>query len=200
MQETVPDFFRDVYHLFITKHVSKWWMQLQYRFNPKHKYHLVDTGLTPGYYEIDERMIHAMFSLLVSFVEREHQFNNPEEDWNHWPSLIERSEQIINGDIADESGADERPWAQAMIKVNQLYCWWTKIRITREEIRGDYPEDFDFTMFLDHEEELKDHPHYPLFKQCCSQGELNVELRELWRKIDTERMKELVEIRGFLYT
>jgi len=35
------------------------------------RFHLVDTKLNPGYHEIDERMLHANFELLVDYVEIE---------------------------------------------------------------------------------------------------------------------------------
>lgn len=44
---------------------------LKYRLHPRHKYHLVDTKLGPGYYDQDTRMLHACFSLLGDYIEEE---------------------------------------------------------------------------------------------------------------------------------
>lgn len=48
-----------------------WWFA--HRFCNRHKYNCVDMGKTlkPGYYEIETRMLHALFTLLSDYVERE---------------------------------------------------------------------------------------------------------------------------------
>lgn len=46
-------------------------LYFMYRFIKKHKYHLVDTKLKPGYYDIDYRMENAIFSLLEEFLTEE---------------------------------------------------------------------------------------------------------------------------------
>ncbi|MFI4955659.1 MAG: hypothetical protein ACHQAX_00425 [Gammaproteobacteria bacterium] len=46
---------------------AKWWI----RHRTTEKYHLVDTGLSPGYYDADTRMLHSVFSILKDFVEIE---------------------------------------------------------------------------------------------------------------------------------
>jgi hypothetical protein len=71
------------------KHSEKWWFRaslgnydrfylkgvdwLYYWFKNRFvtRYHIVNTGLKPGYYDIDEIMFHACFVLLGSFVEDE---------------------------------------------------------------------------------------------------------------------------------
>lgn len=42
-----------------------------HRYIKKHQYFLVHTGLAPGYYDIDTRMLWANFNLLCSYVENE---------------------------------------------------------------------------------------------------------------------------------
>lgn len=46
-------------------------LYFMYRFIKKHKYHLVDTKLKPGYYDVDYRMENAIFSLLEEFLTEE---------------------------------------------------------------------------------------------------------------------------------
>lgn len=48
---------------------AKW--ALKHRYQPKHRYNLVRTGLEPGYYDYDTRMLHACFALLCEYVEEE---------------------------------------------------------------------------------------------------------------------------------
>ncbi len=46
-------------------------LERQIAYRTYEKYHTVKTDLVPGYRDIDERMLHACFSLLVDFVEIE---------------------------------------------------------------------------------------------------------------------------------
>jgi hypothetical protein len=41
------------------------------RFIPRYRFHVVDTGLPPGWHDVDERMLHACMALLCSYVEDE---------------------------------------------------------------------------------------------------------------------------------
>ena len=43
----------------------------------EHKYQLIDTGLKPGYSDIDTRMFHGIFNLMKDFCENE----QPYHDW-----------------------------------------------------------------------------------------------------------------------
>ena len=61
------------------------------------KFHVVDTGLEPGYYDKDHLMIHACFTLLVQFVEKEQPYyyddppmeSDPEWDPKHYKEKTE---------------------------------------------------------------------------------------------------------------
>lgn len=46
-----------------------WWFQ--HRFNPRHRYHIVYTGLKPGYYDTDTRLLYSNFNLVCNYFERE---------------------------------------------------------------------------------------------------------------------------------
>jgi hypothetical protein len=41
------------------------------RFIPSRRYHVVNTGLPPGWHDVDERMLYACMALLCSYVEDE---------------------------------------------------------------------------------------------------------------------------------
>lgn len=45
-----------------------WWAIL-HRFHPSHRYHVIKTGLRPGYYDTDIRMLESWMALLVEHVE-----------------------------------------------------------------------------------------------------------------------------------
>jgi hypothetical protein len=104
---------------------AAWW--LRYRLHPKHRYHVVGTGLEPGYHDNDTRMLYACFALLVEYVEiehggaealRKHVFDsraNPDpnapDEWNEAASL----------------NADDKE------RILELYHWWKVERPALEE-------------------------------------------------------------------
>lgn len=45
---------------------------LRHRYQRRHRYNLVETGLAPGYYDEDTRMLHACMMLLCEHIEHGH--------------------------------------------------------------------------------------------------------------------------------
>lgn len=43
---------------------------LQHRCNPRHRYHMLRTGLVPGYYDPDTRFLHAIMTEVTRFVDK----------------------------------------------------------------------------------------------------------------------------------
>lgn len=58
----LPDYFRPIKWKYDS--IKSW-----VRYRTYARYHVVKTGLEPGYYEVDTLMLHSSFSLLVDFVE-----------------------------------------------------------------------------------------------------------------------------------
>lgn len=106
------------------------------------KYHIVDTGLKPGYMDCDLRMIHVIFNLLVEFIEIEYsnwQIDSgnfekyPVPWWGHWPASIRikrnpqagvdylKKEVILNSSSEDTS----------IQEIWELYHWWKYVRPNR---------------------------------------------------------------------
>lgn len=84
------------------------------------KYHIVRTNLKPGYYDKDIILLHACFSLLKDYVEKE------------LPGIysIKTIDYIIAfftnmGDL----GTEEKQFWQT---VKELYSWWTETRPNRK--------------------------------------------------------------------
>lgn len=50
----------------------KWW--ILYRFHPKHRYHLIHTGLKPNYYDTDILMEATIIRLFLDYIEHEKPF------------------------------------------------------------------------------------------------------------------------------
>ena len=67
--ETIPDKWNN-FTKFFTHPINDFRFYVRSRFFDK--YHLVNTGLKPGgYYEVDTRLIHSAFNLLVDYIEVE---------------------------------------------------------------------------------------------------------------------------------
>ena len=62
------DFITEFLHHLIK--IKDW---VTYRYVSRHQYHIVRTDLEPNYYEVDTRMLHACMTLLVHYVEEEHE-------------------------------------------------------------------------------------------------------------------------------
>lgn len=73
------------------------------------KQHLVDTRLPPDYYDVQDKMLHASFSLLCEYVE-----NNP---------FVLKEQQEIYG-IDEELNAEATEYQEATKTIKHLYEWW----------------------------------------------------------------------------
>jgi hypothetical protein len=150
----------------------KWY--LLHRLAPKHRYHLVNTGLEPGYYEIDTRMLYANFQLLVAFVEREMGLT----DWS--------------------DNAESKNYKKQIMK---LYHWWTKERFVDEKrenallrklpkvkfVKKSAKDSFFTCVFDGSPEAKKAHRDYDTFKEKMDRKE-------------TENLVELIKIRHVLWS
>ena len=110
IHESIPDIWSDVWEYGVVRffHNLKW--NILHRFHPKHRYHMVPTGLKPGYYDPDTLIFNATFTLLTEFVE-----NN------------------IKWDRVDWEGDDEghrKAWAE----MNDLVHWYKEIYPNREKL------------------------------------------------------------------
>lgn len=51
----------------------KWWFN--HRFNPRHRYNVVHSGLEPGYYDTEVLMEACLIKLFTEFIDKELPFN-----------------------------------------------------------------------------------------------------------------------------
>ncbi len=128
------------------------------RYRTVRKYHLVNTKLNPGYHEIDTRMLHANFELLVDYVEIEcanmaqtvdrHELI-AERGWkhSHLPRMMKikefRSRELGMRHLkweatlaSAELNEFERSPSQAAraVQIMILYTWWKDVYPNREEL------------------------------------------------------------------
>lgn len=62
-------------------HEAKWWVI--HRFHPSHRYHVIRTGLKPGWVDRDFLMAHLIVKCLIDFVEKEKPFEHFDTEDSH---------------------------------------------------------------------------------------------------------------------
>lgn len=94
-------------------HNARRW--LAYRLHPKHRYHLIDSGLPPGYYDVDTLILNGCFSLLCRYVEIEH---GGADVLSEWATKL-KTEPDKNAPEGWQAAQGERE-GEAV----RLYRWW----------------------------------------------------------------------------
>jgi hypothetical protein len=134
----------------------KW--ALLHKLHPRHRYHIVRTGLPVGYHKIDDRMLHACLARLVQFVEAEGGEAAIREAIDELVASPELWTGHTKGD-PDAARAME-PHVEWRREVLALFHWWTierpAIRAAQDAAdasaewarREDELEDEDQAMFL----------------------------------------------------
>ena len=173
---------------------------LKFRFIKK--YHMIDTGLGPGYHNTDSRMLYGMFMLLTEYIEKE--MISPqtitEDKWWHrfWPwSNIKSSytgleltkfNMLLNipqTEDTDAVHASKIAW--------ELYHWWKYIRPARPN-----PKDISgYSQFvkdknLQHNLFTRSVTLYPELDQCIEK--IN-QIEEFYKKEDDDMLIKLLSIR-----
>lgn len=100
-----------------------------------HRFHIVDTGLPPGYYDTDFLVLHSSFNLLKIFVEKE---RGGVESLDYWQKT-KASKQGCTQKELTRLRADDK-------ELKELYLWWTRERPKRNGFELDekhYNEDTD---------------------------------------------------------
>jgi len=106
------------------------------RYRTIHRYHVVNTGMEPGYTDLTEKLIHVNFNMLKEFVEIE------KARMYGW---AENSIEGLKGADAGvayllwEMGLDadnkfENQQSENAREIYELYDWWTNQRPYREDI------------------------------------------------------------------
>jgi len=184
------------------------------------RYHIVDTKLKPKYYDTDEVMLHACFSLLVDYVEREcanmyevcnkksiekrrfkngKLFRNKNSDAKLGLAYLEDDDHLKTNPADIESLHSRKV-------IKELYTWWTETRPKREyppepEIRGDDGKkvQLGLNIFRDSPDELSvstKNAYTEYVNWLFDVGRLD----DQWRTEDDEMLEKLVVIRSHLWT
>lgn len=183
----------------------------RYRLHPRHKYHIIDTKLKPGYYDAGMVMLHGCFSILVDFVEIEK--GNMQQGWidgvpykNRKYRSREHGIAYLDWEISLKNpGHPSHSYEQAKNaeKIKELYLWWVDIRPNREDPYSsrDYEipeeEEHGFLWSMSSEFEKK----YPEeHKKMVKSFENSRKLEEKYEMEDQIKLMELIKIRNGLWT
>lgn len=155
--------FKDIY----------WWFM--HRLHPKHRYHVIDTGLKPNYYDPDTLIFEGVFKLLCDFVEYQKKYDVI--DWE----------------------ADE-PHSKAWKEMCELYDWYKEIRPHREEeFEKRRPEPMrDFGDFFNDEEDIdpekkRKRDEYSKYLREYTDAEAS------WYKEDEDQLIRIIKLREYLW-
>lgn len=126
-------------------------------FRTYDKYHVLKTDLKPGYYDIDTRILHSNFTLLVDFVEIEkaslqYFFASYEEAKNKsrvsFNKLTKEQKkelglQYLNWEIENDEEFFPKQQKVSAKEIKNLYLWWTEVRPSRIDPYDKYEEELD---------------------------------------------------------
>jgi hypothetical protein len=183
--------------------MARW---LMYRIIPRHRYHLVDIQLKPGYYEPPVVMLNAMFSILVDFVEISKGWRQlstgPDEMYPGWFSRKFGKQRYPEQGIKYlewEASLDLDPACyypeQAVLarEVLCLYKWWKN----KESLEPSYDSVPDIDFRKQFNPSYRKTPEYAAY--ALAMDEFNAK-RELFEKEQEEMFLRLATIRGQLWT
>lgn len=157
------------------------------RYRTTRRFHIINTGLKPGYYDKDWLMLHGNFALLKNYVEVECASLH---NWNKTEKVKDAGIKHLEWEI---SLGDESPKQSAAAKeILELYRWWTAIRPNR--VLSPSPKSLkDLDLYemwnaIGNDQEIKNH-----FKE-------QRELEAFWRQEDDDMLIRLIKIRHNLWT
>lgn len=175
----------------------------QIRYRLTEKLHIIDTKLPAGYYDVDSRILHGMFSLLVDFVEIELAWmqkismKDYKKPWYHFKRFRNKEFglEYLNWEIG--LGEESQHQSDSAKEIKELYFWWMTTRPNRKD-----PYDLmDIPEFQTKEhklyEWLDNDLYYPKRKEVYEQ--INI-IETQYIDEDTEMLIRLIKVRESLWT
>jgi hypothetical protein len=166
----------------------------KYRFVKQHRYNIIDTGLEPGYYDIDTIMLHGMFSLLTRYVDHEHEGVLELERWGK--ELCDASDGM--------SAHSSHLQGEKELEAVALYRWWHDVRPAdlkrRDELLHLLYRD---RALIFEDDESTGTSTLSMKPFDADETRLHEEFKNLETKIDaeeTEMLHRLIDIRNGLLT
>lgn len=188
------------------------------RFRTYDKYHVLKTGLPPGYNDKPEQMLHVNFNLLVDYVEVELAWLNYITDdsikrpW--WQERNFRDRELGIKHLEWEMTLDdpnlpphERNMVQARTakQLKSMYIWWTEVRPNRKELEFKIKRSFELAMIEKYGEmyQLSSKFQEEQKEACKRFADYSADSRaqeDGWRTEDATMLKNLMDVREFLWT
>lgn len=184
------------------------------------RYHIVSTGLKPGYYDLDYKMLHINFNMLKDFVEIEHarsryywsdEYRNTASIFEKYMPLyhvifpfrrpklgilsLERAAQLDDGTSAHYAG--DVLYAKIAKEVLDLYLWWTQTRPNRKHIELPSFDTQGCGMFGELDSDFNhDAPDFKAYKAASDAHAIQ---EDEWIVEDQEYLERLIATRKSLW-
>lgn len=188
--------------------IGDFFWAFKYRFQTKHKYHLIDTKLKPGYYDYDTRMLNGTFSLFVEFIEEHNRWGSSiqkeitmysrymnEKNWSDW----ERKEsKKYKKQLLDGYSKRLEMWRT----FKELYLWWTLGRKEEHDKLEKESDAFYASDRVGRREVRNLKKSDPLYKKYEQQMKKSYELflkEDKLKEKDTEMLSKLVKYNPHLW-
>lgn len=217
-------------HYFYKTFPRKYWWPIKHRWERIEqwtryrvaRYHILDTGLEPGYYDKDTLMLNVNFNLLKDFVEvekawMEHVCNDTPYEINPLLKLIPfyksatfSSRELGMAYLKWETTLDDPKLdkysqspeqARVAREIIELYTWWVDVRPARVELEYDYPDEDDDDkpdLYMLSDKWKEDHPDETRAFREWSDAHHKQE--EEWHAEDEAMLIRLIKIRRSLWT
>lgn len=192
---------------------AAWWI----RHRTTDRFHVIKTGLPPGFVSVDEQMLHASFTVFKDFVELEKcrsAFSDTAR--SNWKRRFIPLYNIFKPFRDIESALRQLEWettlddpacppdeqcirqAQTAREIIALYLWWTKTRPNRAlHPIPEYCDQAQGSLAMLSSGFDKTAPDYVEYRRIT---ELNDELEESWNEEDDRMLERLVKIRSQLWS
>lgn len=184
------------------------------------RYHVLKTGLPPGYYSVSTQMLNVNFNLLKDFVEVEtawHQYSWSEEIKRaSWAERYLPFYYFFMGFRRPDMGIKHLAWAstlddpalpphercdhqaRAARETLELYNWWTVTRPNRKDIQIPLYSDQGLGAMSSLDKAFnKNATDYKAHKKAMAR---QVKQEEDWVKEDNKMLMRLMKIRDTLWT
>ena len=188
-----------------------------FRYRIYDRYHIVKTGLPPGYSEVDNTMLHVNFNLLKDFVEiqqatREYWSDDVSKTWceQHMPFY-----RVFYPFRRPDLGIKHLEWATTLDdpslppyeqsvqqakharEVLILYKWWVEGRPGRVAVEIHHPTNSGKSITDIFSSKFKNSPEYRKYRDDLDKS---AKQEERWDNEDDKMLVRLMKIRRGLWT
>lgn len=191
------------------------------RYRTYDRYHILKTGLKPGYQGVEQQMLHVSFNLLKDFIEVEtawhtyvwsddpidiptrfekympfyrvfYPFRRPDLGIKH----LEWASKLDDPSLPPHERSEHQ--AIAAREIHALYNWWVNIRPNRKSIDIVFPkaeiEDEDDIFGGEIDRNSKE------YKEFRKKMKTQEKLEKVWEKEDDKMFIRLIKVRHHLWT